>query len=163
MRHTREDQGPRPDELERAVERSASSTRGSPGSRATTGSAGPFHQWQRSNWPRRQFGGRPGNRAVTSRHDVAPPSPAATSSCILARMADHPSPVHSWPSPLRVGSLRIVRSSAHYEAAVDFYRDLVGLPVIDEFRDSYGEDGAIFGPPTWPTHPEGVRSQPERG
>jgi len=78
-------------------------------------------------------------------------------------MADDPSPAHSWPSPLRVGSLRIVRSSAHYEAAVDFYRDLVGLPVIDEFRDSYGEDGTIFGLPSWPTHLEVVRSKTEGG
>ena len=78
-------------------------------------------------------------------------------------MADDSSSAHSWPSPLRVGSLRIVRSSAHYEAAVDFYRDLVRLPVIDEFRDSYGEDGTIFGLPSWPTHLEVVRSKTEGG
>ena len=45
------------------------------------------------------------------------------------------------------------------EAAVHFYRDLVGLPVIDEFRDSYGEDGTIFGLPGWPVHLEVVRSR----
>lgn len=39
-----------------------------------------------------------------------------------------------------------------------FYRDLVGLPVIDEFRDSYGEDGTIFGLPGWRNHLEIVRS-----
>jgi catechol 2,3-dioxygenase-like lactoylglutathione lyase family enzyme len=68
-----------------------------------------------------------------------------------------------WPSQLRVGSMRIVRSSSHYEAAVHFYRDLVGLPVIDEFRDSYGEDGTIFGLPSWPTHLELVRSKNDGG
>jgi catechol 2,3-dioxygenase-like lactoylglutathione lyase family enzyme len=68
-----------------------------------------------------------------------------------------------WPTDLRVGSMRIVRSSFHYEATVRFYRDLVGLPVIDEFRDSYGEDGTIFGLPSWPTHLEVVRSRSEVG
>ncbi|HEY1635283.1 MAG TPA: VOC family protein [Acidimicrobiales bacterium] len=60
-----------------------------------------------------------------------------------------------------MGSLRIVRSSSHYEAAVHFYRDLVGLPVIDEFEDSYGEDGSIFGLPGSPVHLEVVRSTEE--
>lgn len=59
--------------------------------------------------------------------------------------------------------MRIVRSSSHYEAAVHFYRDLVGLPVIDEFRDSHGEDGTIFGLPSWPTHLELVRSKNDGG
>ena len=59
--------------------------------------------------------------------------------------------------------MRIVRSSSHYEAAVHFYHDLVGLPVIDEFRDSYGEDGTIFGLPSWPVHLEVVRSRHEVG
>jgi len=63
-----------------------------------------------------------------------------------------------WPEHLRVGSLRVVRSSAHYHATIEFYRDLVGLPVIDEFRGSYGEDGTIFGLPGSSTHLEVVRS-----
>jgi len=65
---------------------------------------------------------------------------------------------HEWPSHLRVGSLRFVRSSSHYEATIEFYRDLVGLEVIDEFQGSYGEDGTIFGLPEWPHHLEVVRS-----
>ena len=65
---------------------------------------------------------------------------------------------HEWPSHLRVGSLRFVRSSNHYEATIEFYRDLVGLEVIDEFQGSYGEDGTIFGLPQWPHHLEVVRS-----
>jgi catechol 2,3-dioxygenase-like lactoylglutathione lyase family enzyme len=68
-----------------------------------------------------------------------------------------------WATDLRVSSVRIVRASFHYEAAVRFYRDLVGLRVIDEFRDSYGEDGTIFGLPSWPTHLEVVRSRSEIG
>jgi catechol 2,3-dioxygenase-like lactoylglutathione lyase family enzyme len=63
-----------------------------------------------------------------------------------------------WPGHVRVGSLRIVRSSAHYDATVSFYRDLVGLQVIDGFRGSYGEEGTIFGLPGSPTHLEVVRS-----
>ena len=66
-----------------------------------------------------------------------------------------------WPPQLEVGSLRFVRSSAHYDATVEFYRDLVGLPVIDEFQASYGEDGTIFGLPGWLQHLEIVRSHGE--
>lgn len=73
-------------------------------------------------------------------------------------MTDGTSPTNDWPSHLGVGSLRFVRSSAHYEATIEFYRDLVGLPVIDEFRDSYGEDGTIFGLPGWRNHLEVVRT-----
>jgi catechol 2,3-dioxygenase-like lactoylglutathione lyase family enzyme len=51
-----------------------------------------------------------------------------------------------------------VRSSAHYDETIRFYRDLVGLPVIDEFRGSYGEDGTIFGLPGSSTHLEVVRA-----
>jgi hypothetical protein len=74
-------------------------------------------------------------------------------------MPDGTSATGGWPRHLRVGSLRIVRSSVHYEATIEFYRDLVGLPVIDEFRGSYGEDGTIFGLPSSPIHLEVVRSK----
>jgi len=63
-----------------------------------------------------------------------------------------------WPRHLRVAALRVVRSSVHYEATVAFYRDLVGLTIIDQFRASYGEDGTIFGLPGSPVHLEVVRS-----
>jgi catechol 2,3-dioxygenase-like lactoylglutathione lyase family enzyme len=52
-----------------------------------------------------------------------------------------------------------VRSSTHFEDTIAFYRDLVGLPVVDSFRGSYGEDGVIFGLPGIDTHMEIVRSQ----
>ena len=64
----------------------------------------------------------------------------------------------NWPGHLRVGALRVVRASVHYDETIEFYRDLVGLPVIGEFRDSYGEDGTIFGLPDAVTHLEIVRS-----
>jgi catechol 2,3-dioxygenase-like lactoylglutathione lyase family enzyme len=64
----------------------------------------------------------------------------------------------NWPGHLRVGALRVVRSSVHYDETIEFYRELVGLPVIGEFRDSYGEDGTIFGLPDAATHLEIVRS-----
>ena len=65
-----------------------------------------------------------------------------------------------WPIHLGVGALRVVRSSAHFDATIGFYRDLVGLRVVDEFRGSYGEDGTIFGLPGTETHLEIVRVQP---
>jgi catechol 2,3-dioxygenase-like lactoylglutathione lyase family enzyme len=69
----------------------------------------------------------------------------------------------SWPAHLHPGALRWVRSSTHYDDTVAFYRDLVGLPVIDSFRGSYGEDGTIFGLPGFPTHMEVVRSNEVEG
>src|SRR5437764_13342343 len=67
-----------------------------------------------------------------------------------------------WPIHLGVGALRVVRSSAHFDATIAFYRDLVGLRIVDEFRGSYGEDGTIFGLPGTETHLEIVRVQPPR-
>ncbi len=64
-----------------------------------------------------------------------------------------------WPEHLRVGAFRFVRSSANFDATIAFYRDLVGLRVVDEFRGSYGEDGTIFGLPGTETHLEIVRAQ----
>ena len=63
-----------------------------------------------------------------------------------------------WPDHFQVGALRLVRSSVHYEATIAFYRDLVGLEVIDVFEASYGEDGTIFGLPGSSVHLEVVRS-----
>src|SRR5947207_11932771 len=65
-----------------------------------------------------------------------------------------------WPIHLGVGALRVVRSSANFDATIAFYRDLVGLRIVDEFRGSYGEDGTIFGLPGTETHLEIVRVQP---
>jgi catechol 2,3-dioxygenase-like lactoylglutathione lyase family enzyme len=64
-----------------------------------------------------------------------------------------------WPAHLPVGALRVVRASVHYDATIEFYRDLIGLPVVDEFHGSYGEDGTIFGLPGVTTHLEIVRAQ----
>lgn len=77
----------------------------------------------------------------------------------MAEAASRP----GWPAHLQVGSLRFVRSSVHYDATIGFYRDLVGLPIIDEFQDSYGEDGTIFGLPSSPNHLEIVRSHGNGG
>ena len=52
-----------------------------------------------------------------------------------------------WPHHLRPGALRWARASGFYDATIAFYRDVLGLPVLDEFRASYGEDGTIFGLP----------------
>jgi catechol 2,3-dioxygenase-like lactoylglutathione lyase family enzyme len=53
-----------------------------------------------------------------------------------------------WPQELRsIGAIRFARRSAHFEPTVQFYRDLVGLPLVATFGDSYGSTGAIFGLP----------------
>jgi catechol 2,3-dioxygenase-like lactoylglutathione lyase family enzyme len=56
-----------------------------------------------------------------------------------------------------VGALRVVRWSARYEQTVVFYRDIIGLPVLETFHDSYGLDGTILGLPGNPVHLEIVR------
>jgi hypothetical protein len=56
-----------------------------------------------------------------------------------------------------VGAVRVVRWSARYDEAVAFYRDAIGLPVLETFGDSYGLDGTILGMPDGPVHLEIVR------
>jgi catechol 2,3-dioxygenase-like lactoylglutathione lyase family enzyme len=63
-----------------------------------------------------------------------------------------------WPEHLPVGAVRVGRVSAHYDRTVQFYRDIVGLPVLESFEGSYGEDGTIFGLPDTSTQLEIVRS-----
>jgi len=66
----------------------------------------------------------------------------------------------SWPEHLAgAGAIRFSRSSAHYDPTVAFYRDVLGLPLIGEFTESFGEDGTIFGLPGLPTHLEIVRAR----
>jgi catechol 2,3-dioxygenase-like lactoylglutathione lyase family enzyme len=64
-----------------------------------------------------------------------------------------------WPAHLEPGALRFARASANYDATVAFYRDVVGLPVVAEFTDSFGEDGTVFGLPSVHVQVEIVRSK----
>jgi catechol 2,3-dioxygenase-like lactoylglutathione lyase family enzyme len=73
-------------------------------------------------------------------------------------MSNRPEGAGRWPEHLPVGGLRFGRSSAHYDQSVRFYRDLVGLPVLESFAASYGEDGTIFGLPDTSVQLEIVRS-----
>jgi hypothetical protein len=53
-----------------------------------------------------------------------------------------------WPQALAsIGAIRFARRSAHFQPTVQFYRDLVGLPLCATFGDSYGSNGAIFALP----------------
>ena len=63
-----------------------------------------------------------------------------------------------WPAHLPAGALRVVRWSARYEQTVAFYRDAIGLPVLETFHDSYGLDGAILGLPGGQVHLEIVHA-----
>jgi hypothetical protein len=79
----------------------------------------------------------------------------------------NPEPDAPWPAHLPVGALRVVRWSARYDETVVFYRDTIGLPVLETFADSYGLDGTILGLPGGAVHLEIVRSRdaqyPARG
>lgn len=63
-----------------------------------------------------------------------------------------------WPEHLPVRAVRFSRASVHYDQTVQFYRDAVGLPLLETFEGSYGEDGTIFGLPDRFSHLEIVRS-----
>jgi GNAT superfamily N-acetyltransferase len=63
-----------------------------------------------------------------------------------------------WPMSLRSGAVRWARASRRYDETVAFYRDLLQLPVVDEFSASHGEDGTIFGLPDTPIHLEMIRA-----
>jgi hypothetical protein len=65
----------------------------------------------------------------------------------------------TWPAHLAtIGAVRFGRRSHHFDESVAFYRDLVGLPVRETFRASYGTDGVIFGLPGTALTLEIVRS-----
>ena len=54
-----------------------------------------------------------------------------------------------WPRELAsIGAIRFARTYYHYSEAVHFFRDLVGLPLYEQFEGSYGENGSIFGLPS---------------
>lgn len=67
-----------------------------------------------------------------------------------------------WPERLQPGALRWVRSSGNYDSTIAFYRDLVGLPIVGSFSDSFGEEGTIFGLPDTGTQMEIVRTSAPR-
>jgi ribosomal protein S18 acetylase RimI-like enzyme len=71
----------------------------------------------------------------------------------------NPTKCTGWPAHLEPGAVRFGRVSEHYEETVAFYRDLVGLPVVDRFADSFGEEGTIFGLPDTTVQLEVVRAR----
>jgi hypothetical protein len=73
-------------------------------------------------------------------------------------MSTRPGGTGRWPDHLPVGAVRVGRTSALYDQTIRFYRDLVGLPVLESFAASYGEDGTIFGLPDTSVQLEIVRS-----
>ena len=53
-----------------------------------------------------------------------------------------------WPPALAgLGAIRFARRYHRFREAVAFYRDLVGLPLVESFSASYGSTGAIFALP----------------
>jgi catechol 2,3-dioxygenase-like lactoylglutathione lyase family enzyme len=72
-------------------------------------------------------------------------------------MVEPPHP--RWPEHLPVGALRVVRLSPQYQQTVAFYRNLIGLPVLETFQDSYHQDGTILGQPGGTVHLEIVRQR----
>ena len=71
-------------------------------------------------------------------------------------------PPPHWPEHLPVGALRVTRWSSRYDETVRFYHDIIGLPLLETFRASYGLDGTILGLPGSRVHLEivGLRDGP---
>lgn len=65
---------------------------------------------------------------------------------------------HAWPDHLAgVGAVRFARPTAHFDDALAFYRDALGLPVLAEWRADPGDpgyDGVVLGLPGTPVHLE---------
>jgi NAD(P)H-dependent FMN reductase/catechol 2,3-dioxygenase-like lactoylglutathione lyase family enzyme len=81
----------------------------------------------------------------------------ASLACCDEPPVDSPERLH-WPAHLAPGAVRWARVSHRYEETVAFYRDLVGLPVLEQFTGSYGEDGTLFGLPGPAVHLEVTRA-----
>ncbi|MFG3251785.1 VOC family protein [Streptomyces sp. NPDC048187] len=60
----------------------------------------------------------------------------------------------TWPSHLAVGAVRFARPTAKYDEVLHFYRDVLGLPVLAQWRDHHGYDGMVLGLPGTPVHME---------
>lgn len=65
-----------------------------------------------------------------------------------------PAAPHAWPAHLDVGAVRFARPTARYDDVLAFYRDLLGLPVLAEWRGHAGYDGVVFGLPGTHVHME---------
>ena len=62
-----------------------------------------------------------------------------------------------WPSGISVAQVRIARPTDRLEAVVAFYRDGLGLPLLEEFRDHAGYEGVMLGLPGRDYHLEFTR------
>jgi catechol 2,3-dioxygenase-like lactoylglutathione lyase family enzyme len=63
----------------------------------------------------------------------------------------------SWPPHLDVGAVRFARPTARYDEVLVFYRDVLQLPVLAQWRGSEGHagyDGVVLGLPGAPVHLE---------
>ncbi|MBV9142572.1 MAG: VOC family protein [Pseudonocardiales bacterium] len=64
---------------------------------------------------------------------------------------------HEWPVHLPVGAVRFVRPTAQLAQCLHFYRDVLGLAVLAEFRGHDGYDGVVLGLPGNAVHLELVQ------
>jgi catechol 2,3-dioxygenase-like lactoylglutathione lyase family enzyme len=64
---------------------------------------------------------------------------------------------HQWPAHLPVGAVRFARPTTQLAQCLHFYRDVLGLAVLAEFRDHSGYDGVVLGPPGNAVHLELVQ------
>jgi catechol 2,3-dioxygenase-like lactoylglutathione lyase family enzyme len=95
--------------------------------------------------------------AAVNDHCGGPPGRLGLAWLLDTVAMDTAQPSPRWPEHFPVGALRVVRWSANYDETVSFYRDTIGLAVLETFHQSYGLDGTILGLPGGPVHLEIVR------
>jgi hypothetical protein len=95
--------------------------------------------------------------AARDGHRRGPPGRRGLAWLLDTVAMDTAEPGARWPEHLPVGALRVVRWSANYDQTVRFYRDTIGLAVLETFQASYGLDGTILGLPGGRVHLEIVR------
>src|SRR5207244_1910857 len=61
-------------------------------------------------------------------------------------------------SMMRLAAARFARPTVQLKACSDFYRDLIGLPLVDSFDDHAGYSGRVFGLPDRHTQLELIQS-----
>lgn len=61
---------------------------------------------------------------------------------------------HQCPAQLPVGAVRFARPTAQLAQCLHFYRDVLGLAVLAEFRGHSGYDGVVLGLPGNAVHLE---------
>jgi catechol 2,3-dioxygenase-like lactoylglutathione lyase family enzyme len=66
---------------------------------------------------------------------------------------------NGWPEGMPVAQVRVARPTDRLEEVVNFYHDIIGLPIIASFTGHAGYDGVMIGLPSREFHLEFTRHE----